>query len=96
MSTSFLSITALFLSSHLIVHSNCFLLHYKYPLRQPRAYESKLLKHGCGVNILRSSNAESASATSASDELDELQNELWLIEAIEARNAAQVSTLATL
>lgn len=90
MSTSFLSIIALLLSSDFIVHSNCFLLHHNNPLRQPRAYESKLLKYGCGVNILRSSNDESASATNPSNEIDELQNELWLIEAIEARNAAQV------
>ena len=94
--TTALSITALIISSYFVAHSNCFQFHHRALLRRPRAYESKHLKSAYGASILRSSssgNDESTSKTNPSSELEELQNELWLIEAIEARNAAQVFSM---
>lgn len=77
--------------SHLAVQSGSLLLGGSTTLRRPRAFFASRPSSGCGVSFLRSINSDLGAAESdPSAELDDLQNELWLIEAIEARNAAQV------
>jgi|AntAceMinimDraft_5_1070358.scaffolds.fasta_scaffold446667_1 hypothetical protein len=79
--------------SHLVVQSGSLLLSRgSATLRRPRCrFDASRPSCGGGASFLRSINSDvSATASNPSAELGDLQNELWLIEAIEARNAAQV------